>query len=139
MLAIRKKSVGGRRLISWFMRHYYGCDIPIDANIADDVSFQHSALGVVISKYAVVESKVIIQHGVTLGASKGLENAPVVHKGAILGARATIIGHVEIGKGAIVGAGAIVTKDVPPFHTVVGVNKVFPNSSEMETIRKSFE
>ena len=135
MCAGGEKIKGGvRRLILWFMRHYYSCDIPLEAAIADDVIFQHSALGVVISKYAIVESGVTIMHGVTLGASKGLTNAPIIHRDAILGASCTIVGKVEVGEGSIVGAGAIVTKDVPPHHTVIGVNKIIPISDEMKKV-----
>ena len=136
-LRVGKKSRGGvKKIIQWFMRHYYSCDIPLEASIADDVIFQHSALGVVISKYAIIESGVTIMHGVTLGASKGLTNAPIIRKNAILGANCTIVGKVEVGKGCIVGAGAIVTKDVPPHHTVIGVNKVIPISDEMINVIK---
>ena len=130
----REKTRGVRKIIQWFMRHYYSCDIPIEAAIADDVVFQHSALGVVISKYAIIESGVTIMHGVTLGASKGLTNAPIIHKNVILGASCTIVGKVDVGEGCIVGAGAIVTKDVPPHHTVIGVNKIIPISDEMKKV-----
>ncbi len=43
-----------------------------------------------------------------------------VKKGASIGGNATICPGVTIGEGAMVGAGAVVTKDVPPFVTVVG-------------------
>ena len=38
-----------------------------------------------------------------------------------IGERAMILGGVKVGDGAVVGAGAIVTKDVPPFSIVAGV------------------
>lgn len=37
-----------------------------------------------------------------------------------IGANATILPGISIGRGAVVGAGAVVTKDVPPWSTVVG-------------------
>jgi UDP-2-acetamido-3-amino-2,3-dideoxy-glucuronate N-acetyltransferase len=37
-----------------------------------------------------------------------------------IGANATILPGIRIGRGAMVGAGAVVTRDVPPYATVVG-------------------
>lgn len=122
------------------MRHYYSCDIPLEALIADRVTFQHSALGVVISKYAVIEEGVTIMQGVTLGASKGLENAPIIRRNSIICAGSIIVGKVEVGERCIVGAGAIVTKDVPAHHMVIGVNRILPISEEMnEVLKKTTE
>ena len=42
----------------------------------------------------------------------------------VLGAGSTVLGNVVIGLGATVGASAIVTKDVPDYGTVIGVNKI---------------
>lgn len=44
----------------------------------------------------------------------------VVEAGASIGSGAVILGGVRIGAGAMVGAGAVVTRDVPPYETVVG-------------------
>jgi UDP-2-acetamido-3-amino-2,3-dideoxy-glucuronate N-acetyltransferase len=44
----------------------------------------------------------------------------VVKKGASIGANATILPGIIIGENVMVGAGAVVTKDVPPYVTVVG-------------------
>lgn len=85
-----------------------------------------------MSGYSVVEDHVIIQHGVTLGASKGMENAPTIRRNAVLGAKCTIIGNVQVGENCIIGAGAIVTKDVPANHTAIGINSFHPNSADMQ-------
>ncbi len=45
----------------------------------------------------------------------------VIEDDVWIGASATILGGVTIGEGAIIGAGAVVTKDVPPGETWVGV------------------
>ena len=45
----------------------------------------------------------------------------IVRKGATIGANATIVCGIEIGEGAMIGAGAVVTKNVPPGETWVGV------------------
>ena len=44
----------------------------------------------------------------------------LVKKSASIGANATIVCGVTIGEYAMIGSGAVVTKDVPPFHLVVG-------------------
>jgi UDP-2-acetamido-3-amino-2,3-dideoxy-glucuronate N-acetyltransferase len=44
----------------------------------------------------------------------------IVGDGASIGARATIGCDLTIGRFAMVGMGATVTKDVPPFHLVIG-------------------
>jgi UDP-2-acetamido-3-amino-2,3-dideoxy-glucuronate N-acetyltransferase len=43
-----------------------------------------------------------------------------VREGATIGAGAVIGPSVEVGRFAMVGMGAVVTRDVPPFHLVVG-------------------
>ena len=75
----------------------------------------------------------MIQHGVLLGASKGIENAPTIGKNTILSAKCSVLGKVNVGENCVIGAGAIVTKDVPPNTTVVGVNQMHPNSDAMKT------
>lgn len=44
----------------------------------------------------------------------------IVEDDASIGANATILPGIQIGRGAMVGAGAVVTRNVPPFATVVG-------------------
>jgi serine O-acetyltransferase len=45
----------------------------------------------------------------------------IIGDNVAIGAHAVVLGPVRIGDGATVGAGAIVTRDVPPGTTVVGV------------------
>lgn len=45
----------------------------------------------------------------------------VVERRASIGSGATIVAGIIIGEGALVAAGAVVTRDVPPGATVVGV------------------
>lgn len=44
----------------------------------------------------------------------------LVGKGASIGANATILAGVSIGEYAMVGAGTVVTRNIPPYATVVG-------------------
>ncbi|MEO6111944.1 MAG: DapH/DapD/GlmU-related protein, partial [Nitrospiraceae bacterium] len=41
--------------------------------------------------------------------------------GASIGANATILPGVEVGEGAMVAAGAVVTQNVPAWHSAIGV------------------
>lgn len=43
-----------------------------------------------------------------------------VRQGASIGANATILPGIVIGEYSMVGAGSVVTKDVPPYTTVIG-------------------
>lgn len=130
---------GVKRVCRWLIRHYYTCDIPLEANISETVRFPHAGLYVVISAYATVGDNVVIQHGVLLGASKGIENAPTIGANTILGAKCSVIGNVTVGENCIIGAGAIVTKDVPPNTTVVGINQMRPNSEDMKKALAYFD
>ncbi len=55
------------------------------------------------------------------GAGDGSLRGPVVDSGAMIGGGASLLPGVVIGRDAIVGSGAVVTKDVEPSTTVVGV------------------
>ncbi len=76
----------------------------------------------VIGETAIIESGVMLYHGVTLGGT-GKDTGkrhPTVRKGALVSAHAQVIGPVEIGENAKVGA-AVVLADVPADVTVVGM------------------
>ena len=60
----------------------------------------------------ILNPKVALSGGVTVG------------EGCLLGAGATVLQNLRVGAGATVGAGAVVTRDVPPGATVVGVPAV---------------
>lgn len=72
-----------------------------------------------------IEDDVFIGPRVTFTNDKyppsGKWSNTIVKKGASIGACATILPGITIGENAKVGAGAVVTKDVPPNTTVVGI------------------
>ena len=81
------------------------------------------ATGVVVGETAVIESKVSIFQGVTLGG-KGFESGkrhPNIKKGASIFASSTILGNITIGENAVVAAGSLVLKDVQRDTTVAGI------------------
>ena len=123
----------------------YGCSIGDETKIGSFVEIQKGAtIGArckisshtFICEGVTIESEVFIGHGVTFvndrfpRATKsdgGLQTdadwecqKTLVKKGASIGSGATLLGGVSVGEGAIVGAGSVVTRDVPPHHTVAG-------------------
>ncbi len=62
-----------------------------------------------IGQYSVLNPTVNISGGVKLG------------KSVLVGTGAQILHYLRIGDGSSIGAGAVVTKDVPPGETVVGI------------------
>lgn len=51
------------------------------------------------------------------------KNKTVIGDGAFTGVNASVVAPRNIGRGAYIGAGAVITKDVPPNTTVVGLNR----------------
>jgi serine O-acetyltransferase len=76
--------------------------------------------GVVIHEDAVIGNDCMIMQQVTIGMI-GEGEVPRIGNKVYVGAGAKIIGRVDVGDGARVGANAVVTKDVPPNWTAVGI------------------
>jgi serine O-acetyltransferase len=75
--------------------------------------------GVVINSSVRGGSDVKIEHLVTIGAEK--DESPELGNNVFIGAGAKIVGAVRIGDNAKIGANAVVTIDVPPDTTAVGI------------------
>jgi serine acetyltransferase/thymidylate kinase len=82
--------------------------------------------GIVIHSKAVIGRRVTVMQQVTIGGKNpGGENAaPVIEDDVYIGTGAKIIGNARVGRGTVVGANAVVTRDVPPYCTVVGANRI---------------
>ena len=117
-----------------------GCEffnaIHTSATISDTTSVGHglmlnaeSYLGpdVELGNHVLVDSCVSISHDVHIESGATITPNTTVAGGVVLGTDsyigpgATVIEEVTIGEKAVVGAGAVVTSDVPPDTTVVGV------------------
>ena len=110
------------RMHSQFWRFWTQIEIHPGAQIDSGVFIDHGS-GLVIGETAIVETGVLLYHGVTLGGT-GKDcgkRHPTVRKGALISAHAQVIGPVEIGENAKVGAAAVVVADVPSDVTVVGI------------------
>ena len=124
----------------------YGCTIGARTRIGPFVEIQRGVtIGArckiqshtFICEGVVIEDEVFVGHGVMFINDKfpratGLEGEllvegewellpVVIEKGAAIGSGALILGGVRIGAGALIGAGAVVTRDVDPHATVVGI------------------
>jgi serine O-acetyltransferase len=66
---------------------------------------------------------VLMYHQVTLGGTslEKTKRHPTVGNNVLLGMGAKVLGNITIGDGARIGANAVVTRDVPPNTSVVGV------------------
>jgi serine O-acetyltransferase len=84
--------------------------------------FLDHATAIVIGAFVEIADEVTILHNVTIGR-KGTPalRAPRIGRGVFLSAGSTILGDVSVGDFAKIGAGAVVTSDVPPGCTAVGV------------------
>ncbi|WP_049890909.1 serine O-acetyltransferase [Natrinema versiforme] len=110
------------RLFSHVVRLLTGVEIHPAAELGRRVTIDHG-MGVVIGETAEIGDDVHMYHGVTLGGDTNapVKRHPTVEDGAQLGANATLLGEITIGEDAAVGAGSVVTQDVEPGATVVGV------------------
>ncbi|MFN3533328.1 MAG: serine O-acetyltransferase [Candidatus Brocadia sp.] len=110
------------RLISHINRFLTGIEIHPAAEIGRGVFIDHG-MGVVIGETAVVGDECLLYKGVVLGGTtiEKTKRHPNLGKKVIVGSNACILGNISIGDYARIGSGSVVTKDVPPHATVVGV------------------
>ena len=101
--------------------------LPYQAEIERDIQLQHFGLGIVVHPNIKIGHRVKIYHYATLATETwiGSEYKIFIEDDVLIGAGAVVIGRSDqsltIGKGAKIGANAVVTKDVLPGSTVVGV------------------
>jgi serine O-acetyltransferase len=101
--------------------------LPYEAEFEKDIELHHYGLGVVIHPNVKIGHRTRIYHNVTLATETwiGSEHKIFIGDDVIIGAGAAIIGRgdksLTIGDGAKIGANAVVTNDVLPGQTVVGI------------------
>lgn len=120
---------GGRlfflaRLVNHIARFLTGIDINPGAKIGRNFFIDHGF--VVIGESAEIGDDVTMYQGSTLGGTNPTSGIagkrhPTLHNGVIISSGAQVLGPIEVGEGAKVGANAVVTKDVAPGATVVGI------------------
>lgn len=110
------------RLVSNFGRWMTGIEIHPGARIGRRFFIDHG-MGIVIGETAEIGDDVTLYQGVTLGGTtwnKGKRH-PTLGNNVVVGAGAKVLGPFTVGEGAKVGSNAVVTKEVPPGATVVGI------------------
>ena len=118
----KKKTPFLPRFISQFSRFITQIEIHPQAQIGEEFFIDHGA-GVVIGQTAVIQDRVTVFQGVTLGGTgkeKGKRH-PTVGNNVVIGAGAKVLGNIKIGSNVNIGANAVVIRDVPDDSTVVGI------------------
>lgn len=110
------------RVVSQWSRFLTNIEIHPGATIGRRFFMDHGA-GIVIGETAVVGDDVLMYHQVTLGGTSltKTKRHPTVGNNVLLGMGAKVLGNIAVGDGARIGANAVVTHDVPPNTSVVGV------------------
>ena len=128
------------RIISHVAKVLTGIEIHPGARIGRRFVIDHGT-GVVIGETAIIGDDVTLYHAVTLGgiapsvdsgSQVDRKRHPTIEDGAIIGSGAQVLGPITVGRGARVGANAVVTRDVPPGVTAVGIpaRVVMPQDKE---------
>jgi serine O-acetyltransferase len=112
------------RLINHFARFLTGIDIHPGAKIGKRFFLDHGFS--VIGESAEIDDDVTIYQHVTLGGTnpttgEGGKRHPTLRSGVVIGSGAQVLGPIEVGEGAKIGANSVVTRDVAPGQTVVGI------------------
>jgi serine O-acetyltransferase len=112
------------RLVNHFSRFLTAIDIHPGATIGERFFLDHGFS--VIGESAEIGDDVTIYQHVTLGGTNpttgvGGKRHPTLRNGVVIGSGAQILGPIELGDGVKVGANSVVTKDVAPNSTVVGI------------------
>ncbi len=110
------------RLVAEKSRFITGIEIHPGAKIGKRCVIDHG-MGIVIGETAEVGDDCLLYHGVLLGGVdlNPIKRHPTIGNNVILGAGAKILGNITVGDGAKVGANSVVTKNVDPNTTVVGM------------------
>jgi serine O-acetyltransferase len=117
------------RMVSHLGRLATGIEIHPGARIGRRFVIDHGT-GVVIGETAEIDDDVTLYQGVTLGgiapsvdsrSQVSVKRHPTLKAGVIVGSGAQILGAITVGDQARVGANSVVTRDVPPGVTVVGI------------------
>ena len=95
-----------------FCSTFYSLELPLKTQVGPGLAIFHG-FGTVINDSAVIGSRVLIRHGVTIGHAVVDGPCPIIGDGVEIGAGAIILGGVTIGADARIGAGSLVTHDVP--------------------------
>src|ERR1043165_1015943 len=112
------------RLVNHWSRMVTAIDIHPGATIGRNFFIDHGFT--VIGETATIGDDVTIYQQVTLGGTNPTDGVPgkrhpTIKDGVIIGSGAQVLGPITVGARARIGANAVVTRDVPPGATMVGI------------------
>ena len=111
-----------------------GISIPYSAQIGRQFYIGHFG-GIIINSETIIGDNCNISQGVTIGVSGKAEKrgVPRIGNNVFLGANSVIAGSIYVGDNAVIAANSLVTKDVLPNTTVMGVPavKISDNNSAL--------
>lgn len=111
------------RMVAEFSRWLTGIEIHPGARIGRETVFDHG-MGIVIGETAIVGNRVLIYHGVTLGATSmniSGKRHPTIEDDVVLGSGCKILGNIVIRENSRIGANSVVLKDIPANSTAAGI------------------
>lgn len=116
------------RFLSQISRFLTGVEIHPGARIGKAFFIDHG-MGVVIGETTEIGDNVTLYHDVTLGGTTVFDEHgkvttkrhPTIGNNVIIGSGAQVLGPIVIGDNVKIGSNAIVTKDVAPNTTVIGM------------------
>jgi len=103
--------------ILWYIsRVITGCDVDPRTKIEGGIKIPH-AVGIVLSRYATIQSDCVIYQNVTVGADG--DKAPFVESGVSIFPGAMVVGGVTIGRNSQIRANALVIESLDADSIVV--------------------
>lgn len=117
------------RFISQLARLFTGVEIHPGATIGRRFVIDHGA-GTVVGETTEIGDDVTLYQNVTLGGvspsvdaheQRNTKRHPTLEDDVIVGSGGQVLGPHTVGRGARIGANAVVTRDVPPGVTAVGI------------------
>lgn len=97
-----------------------GAEIPLNSRIGGGLLIPHPN-GIVIHPDAEIGVNCLIFQQATVGSSGGGRGVPTIEGHVDVGAGARVLGKIRIGAHSKIGANAVVTGDVPPGSSMVGI------------------
>ena len=112
------------RLVNHLARFLTAIDIHPGAVIGRNFFIDHGFT--VIGESAEIGDDVTIYQNVTLGGTNPADGVPgkrhpTIRDGVIIGSGAQVLGPIVVGERARIGANAVVTREVPPGATMIGI------------------
>ena len=110
------------RILSNISRFLTGIEIHPGVKFGKNLFIDHG-MGIVLGETTIIGDNVSIYQGVTLGGTERIKKKrhPTIQDNVIIGAGAKILGPIIIGKNSKIGANSVVTKNIPPNNTAIGI------------------